>query len=136
MQKYLCQIYLPNEVNPNSNFIKNKIISDEIELIINKIFKNEKLSNEDKETINKLILLKKKRRKLLKEINNYSLKNFNTSLLNELSFDNFSNLLKEALKVLQVEKDYESITLILNFATSFYRINESEEKKKYLYKII
>ena len=120
----------PIEVNPNSNFIKNKIISDEIELIINKIFKNEKLSNEDKETINKLILLKKKRRKLLKEINNYSLKNFNTSLLNELSFDNFSNLLKEALKVLQVEKDYESITLILNFATSFYRIDESEEKKK------
>ena len=41
-----------------------------------------------------------------------------------------SFLLKEALKVLQIEKDYDSIKLILNFATSFYQISGEKEKKK------
>ena len=120
----------PTEINPNSEYNKHKIISDEIQDIINKIFKDEKISNEDKENINKLILLKKSRRQLLKEINNYSLNNINSSLLNEVSYDNVSNLLKEALKVLQIEKDYESVKLILNFATSFYQICGEKEKKK------
>ena len=120
----------PNEINPNSDYNQNKIILNEIKDIINKIFKNEIISKEDKDIIIKLILLKKKRRKLLKEINNYSLNNINSSLLNEFSFDNLSFLLKEALKVLQIEKDYDSIKLILNFATSFYQICGEKEKKK------
>ena len=120
----------PNDINPNSDFNQNKIVINEIKDIISKIFKNEKISNIDKESINKLILLKKKRRLLLKEINNYCLNNINSSLLNESSFDNLSFLLKEALKVMQVEKDYQSIKLILNFATSFYIINGEKEKKK------
>jgi len=119
----------PNEMNPNSDYNKNKHILDEIKGIINVIFKNEILSNEDKENINKLLLLKKSRRNLLKEINNYCSNNINSSQLNEISFDNLSNLLKEALKVLQIEKDYESAKLILNFATSFYKISEEKEKK-------
>ena len=68
--------------------------------------------------------------KLLKEINNYCLNNVNSSLLNEISFDNIYNLLKEALKILQIEKDYESVKLILNFATTFYQICGQKEKKK------
>jgi hypothetical protein len=121
----------PNEINPNSDYNKNKIISDEIKQIINKIFNNnEKISNNDKEIVNKLLLLKKTRRQLLKEINNYCLNNVNSSLLNEISFDNTYNLLKEALKILQIEKDYESVKLILNFATTFYQICGQKEKKK------
>ena len=120
----------PNEINPNSDYNQNIIILNEIKDIINKIFKNEIISKEDKDNIIKLILLKKKRRKLLKEINNYCLNNINSSLLNESSFDNLSFLLKEALKVLQIEKDYDSIKLILNFATSFYQISGEKEKKK------
>jgi tRNA A37 N6-isopentenylltransferase MiaA len=121
----------PNEINPNSDYNKNKIISDEIKQIINKIFNNnEKISNNDKEIVNKLLLLKKTRRQLLKEINNYCLNNINSSLLNEISFDNTYNLLKEALKILQIEKDYESVKLILNFATTFYQICGQKEKKK------
>jgi tRNA A37 N6-isopentenylltransferase MiaA len=121
----------PNEINPNSDFNKNKIISDEIKQIINKIFNNnEKISNNDKENVNKLLLLKKTRRQLLKEINNYCLNNVNSSLLNEISFDNIYYLLKEALKILQIEKDYESVKLILNFATTFYQICGQKEKKK------
>ena len=124
----------PNEMNPNSDYNKNKHILDEIKGIINAIFKNEKLSNEDKEIINKLLLLKKSRRQLLKEINNHCLNNINSSLLNETSFDNISNLLKEGLKVLQIEKDYESAKLILNFATTFYQIiGEKEKEKKKLF---
>ena len=121
----------PNEVNPNSDFNKNRVISDEIALIVNNIFKNSNLSNEDKDKINKLILLKKPRRRLLKEINNYCLNNINSSLLNESSFSNLSYLLKESLKILQVEKDYESINLILNFATTFYQISGEKEKNKF-----
>ena len=120
----------PNEINPNSDYNKNKIVLNEIKDIINKIFKNEKISNEDKDNINKLILLKKKRRQLLKEINNYKLNNMNSSLLNENSFENLSFVLKDCLKVLQVEKDYESIKLILNFANGFYQIYGEKEKKK------
>ena len=120
----------PNEINPNSKYYKNEIIINEIKQFVNKIFRNENLSNEEKEKINKLILLKKTRTKLLQEINTYTLNNINSSLLNENSFDNLSNLLNESLKVLQIEKDYESEKLILNFATSFYQISGKNQKKK------
>ena len=120
----------PNEINPNSKYYKSEIIANEIKQIVNKIFKSENLSKDEKEKINKLILLKKTRRKLLQEINNYCLNNINSSLLNEISYENISNLLKESLKVLQIEKDYESEKLILNFATSFYQINGTSQKKK------
>ena len=120
----------PNEINPNSIYYKNKFILKEIKEIVNKIFNNEKLLKEEKEKINKLILLKKTRRKLLQEINNYCINNINSSLLNEISFENISNLLNESLKVLQIEKDYESEKLILNFATSFYQISGKSKKKK------
>ena len=120
----------PNEINPNSIYYKNKFILTEIKEIVNKIFNNEKLLKEEKEKINKLILLKKTRRKLLQEINNYCINNINSSLLNEISFENISNLLNESLKVLQIEKDYESEKLILNFATSFYQISGKSKRKK------
>ena len=120
----------PSEINQNSIYYKNKLILNEIKEIVNKIFKNENLLKEEKEKINKLILLKKTRRKLLQEINNYCINNINSSLLNEISFENISNLLNESLKVLQIEKDYESEKLILNFATSFYQISGKNKKKK------
>ena len=120
----------PNEINPNSKYYKNEIILNEIKGIVNKIFKNEIFEKSEKEKINKLILLKKTRRKLLQEINNHCLNNINSSLLNETSFENISNLLNESLKVLQIEKDYESEKLILNFATSFYQIIGTNQKKK------
>ena len=120
----------PNEINPNSIYYKNKFILTEIKEIVNKIFNNEKLLKEEKEKINKLILLKKTRRKLLQEINNYCINNINSSLLNEISFENISNLLNESLRILQIEKDYESEKLILNFATSFYQISGKSKKKK------
>ena len=120
----------PNEINPNSKYYKNEIILNEIKGIVNKIFKNEVFEKSEKEKINKLILLKKTRRKLLQEINNHCLNNINSSLLNETSFENISNLLNESLKVLQIEKDYESEKLILNFATSFYQIIGTNQKKK------
>ena len=120
----------PNEINPNSNYYKNEIIIKEIKSIVNKIFLNESFSKDEKEKINKLILLKKTRRKLLQEINNYYLNNINSCLLNEVSFENISNLLNETLKVLQIEKDHESENFILNFATSFYQISGKNQKRK------
>ena len=120
----------PNEINPNSKYYKNEIILNEIKGIVNKIFKGDNFSKEEIEKINKLILLKKTRRKLLQEINNYCLNNINSSLLNENSFGIISNLLNESLRILQIEKDYESEKLILNFATSFYQISGTNQKKK------
>ena len=120
----------PNEINPNSKYYKNEIILNEIKGIVNKIFKGDTFSKEEIEKINKLILLKKTRRKLLQEINNYCLNNINSSLLNENSFGIISNLLNESLRILQIEKDYESEKLILNFATSFYQISGTNQKKK------
>ena len=115
----------PNEINPSSEYNKNEIISEEIKGIIIKIFDKEIISNKIKENINKLILLKKTRRQLLKEINSKDLSN-----LNESSFDNISYLLKEVLKVLQIEKDYESVNLLLNFITNFCQNSENKEKRK------
>ncbi len=120
----------PNEINPNSKYYKNEIILNEIKGIVNKIFKGDNFSKEEIEKINKLILLKKTRRKLLQEINNYCLNNINSALLNENSFGIISNLLNESLRILQIEKDYESEKLILNFATSFYQISGTNQKKK------
>ena len=120
----------PNEINPNSKYYKNEIILNEIKGIVNKIFKGDNFSKEEIEKINKLILLKKSRRKLLQEINNYCLNNINSALLNEKSFGIISNLLNESLRILQIEKDYESEKLILNFATSFYQISGTNQKKK------
>ena len=120
----------PNEINPNSKYYKNEIILNEIKGIVNKIFKGDNFSEEEIEKINKLILLKKTRRKLLQEINNYCLNNINSALLNEKSFGIISNLLNESLRILQIEKDYESEKLILNFATSFYQISGTNQKKK------
>ena len=120
----------PNEINPNSKYYKNEIILNEIKGIVNKIFKGDNFSKEEIEKINKLILLKKTRRKLLQEINNYCLNNINSALLNEKSFGIISNLLNESLRILQIEKDYESEKLILNFATSFYQISGTNQKKK------
>ena len=120
----------PNEINPNSKYYKNEIILNEIKGIVNKIFKGDTFSKEEIEKINKLILLKKTRRKLLQEINNYCLNNINSALLNEKSFGIISNLLNESLRILQIEKDYESEKLILNFATSFYQISGTNQKKK------
>ena len=120
----------PNEINPNSKYYKNEIILNEIKGIVNTIFKGDNFSKEEIEKINKLILLKKTRRKLLQEINNYCLNNINSALLNEKSFGIISNLLNESLRILQIEKDYESEKLILNFATSFYQISGTNQKKK------
>ena len=120
----------PNEINPNSKYYKNEIILNEIKGIVNKIFKGDNFSKEEIEKINKLIFLKKTRRKLLQEINNYCLNNINSALLNEKSFGIISNLLNESLRILQIEKDYESEKLILNFATSFYQISGTNQKKK------
>ena len=55
---------------------------------------------------------------------------FSNKKEDEISFENISNLLNESLKVLQIEKDYESEKLILNFATSFYQISGKSLKKK------
>ena len=115
----------PSETYPNSDYNKNEIIAEEIKEVTKQIFNKEILSNKTKENINKLFLLKKTRRQLLKEINNYDL-----SKLNETSFDNISYLLKEVLKILQIEKDYESVNSILNFITNFCQIGEDKEKRK------
>ena len=115
----------PSETYPNSDYNKNEIIAEEIKEVTSQIFNKEILSNKTKENINKLFLLKKTRRQLLKEINNNDL-----SKLNESSFDNISYLLKEVLKILQIEKDYESVNSILNFITNFCQIGEDKEKRK------
>ena len=115
----------PNEINPSSEYNKNEIIIEEIKEVAIKIFNKEILSNKIKENINKLFLLKKTRRHLLKEINNNDLSKFI-----ETNFDNISYLLKEVLKVLQIEKDYESVNLILNFINNFCQIGEDKEKRR------
>ena len=115
----------PSETYHNSDYNKNEIIAEEIKEVTKQIFNKEILSNKTKENINKLFLLKKTRRQLLKEINNNDL-----SKLNESSFDNISYLLKEVLKILQIEKDYESVNSILNFITNFCQIGEDKEKRK------
>ena len=114
----------PNEIK----LFKTKTQVD-IEEIVKRIYNEEKLKFEDTKDIAKIIMYKRTRRILLREINNFRIKN-NNCLLNVNAYDTISDILKESLKLVKQERDYESAKMIINISSILYRESNDEEKEK------
>ena len=97
--------------------------------IIKKIFNEEKLNFEDNREITKIIMNKRARRLLLKEIDNYRNKD-NNCILNDNAYDTINEILKESLKLVKNDKDFETSNLILVLSSSLYKNSNDEEKSQ------
>ena len=111
--------------------LKTKMQAD-IEEIVNKIFNSEKLNFEDTKEITRLIMNKRARRLLLTEINNYRIKN-NNCLLNDNAYDTIIDILKESLKLIRNDKDFESAKMIINLSNVLYKNSNDDEEKEQIY---
>lgn len=114
----------PNEIK----LFKTKTQVD-IEEVVKRIYNEEKLKFEDTKDIAKIIMYKRTRRILLREINNFRIKN-NNCLLNINTYDTISDILKESLKLVKQDRDYESAKMIINLSSILYRESNDEEKEK------
>ena len=129
-----CEV--PKEINPHSDTNKNKELYNAIKNYVNNIFDKEKpieknISNE----IKNILLNKRSRRIFLREMNNYIIenKNLNSSTLNDTSFDKVLMVLKEALNILQVETDFDSMKIILNLSNRVYKMTTEENVQKKIF---
>ena len=122
----------PVERAEEVKLFKTKMQVDIIE-IINKIFNEEKLNFEDNKEITKIIMNKRARRLLLKEIDNYRNKD-NNSLLNDNAYDTINEILKESLKLVKSDIDFETAKLIIILSCALYK-NSNDEEESEIYMI-
>ena len=118
----------PLERAEEVKLFKTKIQVDILE-IIKKIFNEEKLNFEDNKEITKIIMNKRARRLLLKEIDNYRTKD-NNSLLNDNAYDTINEILKESLKMVKNDYDFETAKIITILSSSLYKNSNDEEESK------
>lgn len=119
----------PRDRAEEVKLFKTKMQVDIVE-IIKKIYNEEKLNFEDNKEITKIIMNKRARRLLLKEINDYSIKD-NNCLLNDNAYDTINDILKESLKLIIPEKDFHSAELIIKLSSSLYKISNDEEQSQF-----
>ena len=121
----------PFERAEEVKLFKTKMQVD-IEEIIKKIYNEEKLNFEDNKEITKIIMNKRARHILLKELNKYKSKdNDNNCLLNDNAYDTINEILKESLKLIMPEKDFKSAELIINLSSVLYKNSNDEEQPLY-----
>ena len=116
----------PKERAEEVKLFKTKMQVDILE-IIKKLYSEEKLNFEDNKEITKIIMNKRARRLLLKELNNYSKKD-NNSLLNDKAYDTINEIIKESLKLIIPEKDFKTAELIINLSSTLYKNSNDEEQ--------
>ena len=118
----------PSERFNEIKFLKTKEKAD-VEQIVEKIFKEEKLNFGDTQEITRLIIKKRSRRLLLNEINNYlnKSKNFN---LSEFAYDTLYDIFKECVNLVQNDKDYKSAKIIVTLSKDIFRQSEDESEDK------
>ena len=116
----------PKERAEEVKLFKTKMQVDIVE-IIKKLYSEEKLNFEDNKEITKIIMNKRARRLLLKELNNYSIKD-NNSLLNDKAYDTINEIIKESLKLIIPEKDFKTAELIINLSSTLYKNSNDEEQ--------
>ena len=118
----------PKERAEEVKLFKTKMQVDILE-IIKKLYSEEKLNFEDNKEITKIIMNKRARRLLLKELNNYSNKD-NNSLLNDKAYDTINEIIKESLKLIIPEKDFKTAELIINLSSTLYKNSNDEEQSQ------
>ena len=123
----------------NKNIIDAKKLAEYIFRINNIKYNNKEQLYQKK--INEFFSDRKKRRNLLQEMNNLRIKG--SIFINEFNFNNIGNALKECIKLIENEKnyekngdwglsllDYESMNLILIISNNLYKINEFGNKPR------
>ena len=116
----------PAERGEEVKLFKTKMQVD-INDIIQKIYSEEKLNFEDNKEITTIIMNKRARRLLLKELKNYSDKE-NNCLLNDNAYDTINEILKESLKLIKNDKDFETAKLIIDLSSALYKNTNDDEK--------
>ena len=116
----------PKERAEEVKLFKTKMQVDILE-IIKKLYSEEKLNFEDNKEITKIIMNKRARRLLLKELYNYSIKD-NNSLLNDKAYDTINEIIKESLKFIIPERDFKTAELIINLSSTLYKNSNDEEQ--------
>ena len=116
----------PPERGEEVKLFKTKMQVDIID-IIKKIYSEELLNFEDNKEITKIIMNKRARRLLLKELSNYSTKE-NNSLLNDNAYETINEILKESLKLVKNDKDFETAKLIIDLSSTLYKNSNDEEQ--------
>ena len=123
----------------NKNIIDAKKLAEYIFRINNIKYNNKEQLYQKK--INEFFSDRKKRRNLLQEMNNLRIKG--SIFINEFNFNNIGNALKNCIKLIENEKnyekngdwglsllDYESMNLILIISNNLYKINEFGNKPR------
>ena len=116
----------PAERGEEVKLFKTKMQVD-INDIIQKIYSEEKLNFEDNKEITTIIMNKRARRLLLKELKYYSDKE-NNCLLNDNAYDTINEILKESLKLIKNDKDFETAKLIIDLSSALYKNTNDDEK--------
>ena len=118
----------PSERFNEIKFLKTKEKVD-VEQIVDKIFKEEKLNFADTQEITKLIIKNRSRRLLLNELKNFLNKNKNFNL-SDNAYDTLYDIFKECINLVQHDKDYETAKIIIMLSKDIFReIDEENEDK-------
>ena len=146
---YLCDVGIKNNFNLQKEiisevkaFINNtfnlKNVKDtmemktknliNIEILANNAFNNKILTDEEKKEVANYSSLKRSRRYLLDQLNKHRLK-YGLNLT-EISYNNIGEILKQCLKILPKENDYESYKLIIILSCSLYKTTEEVKKAR------
>ena len=146
---YLCDVGIKNNFNLQKEiisevkaFINNtfnlKNVKDtmemktknliNIEILANNAFNNKILTDEEKKEVANYSSLKRSRRYLLDQLNKHRLK-YGLNLT-EISYNNIGEILRQCLKILPKENDYESYKLIIILSCSLYKTTEEVKKAR------
>ena len=127
VNNFISNVFPSNRFN-EIKFLKTKEKVD-VEQIIQKIYREEKLNFVDTQEITKLIIKKRTRRLLLNELNNYKNKN-EYSILNDSSYDIINDIFRECLNLVKQDKDYETAKLVINLSNFIFRLINDETNEK------
>ena len=141
---------IPKEIVSNvKTFISNVFFSDsptetniteiktqnEIDNIVSAVYQGKAIPTQLHNVISQYIRNKKTRKIMLQYLNQVRVKGVFT--LDEVSYNTIGDILIECLNVLQLERDFESVKMIINLSITLYKTNLQANKPRiFLYSYI
>ena len=105
--------------SPIEGDISQSKTQNEIDNMVSSIYQGKQIPDEFHKMISHFIRNKKTRKMMLNSMNQTRTKGMFT--LNENSYKTIGDILIECLTVLQLERDFESIRLVINLSTTLYK---------------
>ena len=119
-----------NESPIEGNISQSKT-QNEIDNMVSLIYQGKQVPDEFHKMISTFIRNKKTRKMMLNSMNQSRTKGMFT--LNENSYKTIGDILIECLTVLQIERDFESIRLVINLSTTLYKtVPEAKRPRVFL----